>query len=130
MNFLRLTECIIANCLLNALLLFNYFFQVYIEVLNENDNVPLSEQAVYYPSILEDSPAGTSVLQIRAFDNDRDPEQEITYKILSGNPERFFSINSSTGKNCLNNFVILINLSVCLLSTKKCSFVLFYKIQF
>ncbi|XP_063909336.1 fat-like cadherin-related tumor suppressor homolog isoform X5 [Zophobas morio] len=71
--------------------------EVYIEVLNENDNVPLSDEAVYYPSILEDSPAGSSVLQIRASDKDKDPNQKITYRITSGSPERFFSINSSTG---------------------------------
>lgn len=72
---------------------------MYIEVLNENDNVPLSEQAVYYPNIPEESPEGTTVLQIRATDRDKDPHQKITYKISSGNPEGFFAINSSTGKN-------------------------------
>lgn len=74
------------------------FFQVYIEVVNENDNVPLSEEPVYYPSIQEDSPAGSAVLQIRATDKDKDPNQKITYKITSGNPEGFFAINSTTGK--------------------------------
>ncbi|CAG9865049.1 unnamed protein product [Phyllotreta striolata] len=71
--------------------------KVYIEVLNENDNVPLSEEAVYYPNIPEESPEGTTVLQIRAADRDKDPHQKITYKISSGNPEGFFAINSSTG---------------------------------
>jgi protocadherin Fat 1/2/3 len=70
---------------------------VYVEVLNENDNVPLSDDAVYYPTILEDSPSGSSVLQIRASDKDKDPNQKITYRITSGSPERFFSINSTTG---------------------------------
>lgn len=73
-------------------------FQVYIEVLNENDNVPLSEKAVYYPTIPEESPEGRSVLQIQATDEDKDPNQKITYKIISGNPEGFFSINSATGR--------------------------------
>ncbi|KAH0811930.1 hypothetical protein GEV33_010859 [Tenebrio molitor] len=71
--------------------------EVYVEVLNENDNVPLSDDAVYYPTILEDSPSGSSVLQIRASDKDKDPNQKITYRITSGSPERFFSINSTTG---------------------------------
>ncbi|XP_056644010.1 fat-like cadherin-related tumor suppressor homolog isoform X1 [Diorhabda sublineata] len=71
--------------------------EVYIEVLNENDNVPLSEEAVYYPNIPEESPEGTTVLQIRATDRDKDPNQKITYKITSGNPEGFFVINSSEG---------------------------------
>nr|XP_023018375.1 fat-like cadherin-related tumor suppressor homolog [Leptinotarsa decemlineata] len=71
--------------------------EVFIEVLNENDNFPLSEEAVYYPSVTEESPVGTTVLQMRAFDRDIDPKQEITYKIISGNPEGFFAMNSSTG---------------------------------
>ncbi|KAL3276607.1 hypothetical protein HHI36_011979, partial [Cryptolaemus montrouzieri] len=70
---------------------------VYVEVENENDNFPLSEQPVYYPSVLEDSPAGTTVLQVRATDRDRDPSQRISYRITSGNPEGFFSIDSNSG---------------------------------
>lgn len=73
-------------------------FQVYIEILNENDNVPLSEEAVYYPTIEEESPAGTEILQIKATDKDKDPNQIITYKINSGNPEGFFAIHSTTGE--------------------------------
>ncbi|KAH1012516.1 hypothetical protein HUJ05_011662 [Dendroctonus ponderosae] len=70
---------------------------IYIEVLNENDNVPLSELPVYYPVIQEDSPAGKTVLQIKATDRDKDPNQKISYKIAAGNPEGFFTINSHTG---------------------------------
>ncbi|XP_017769468.1 PREDICTED: fat-like cadherin-related tumor suppressor homolog isoform X4 [Nicrophorus vespilloides] len=71
--------------------------EIYIKVLNENDNVPLSDEAVYYPSVPEESPAGRVVLQISATDRDRDPGQRITYKIVSGNQEGFFAINPSTG---------------------------------
>ncbi|CAG9766743.1 unnamed protein product [Ceutorhynchus assimilis] len=72
--------------------------EIYIEVLNENDNVPLSELPVYYPVIQEDSPAGTVVLQIKATDRDKEPGQEISYKIAAGNQWGFFAINASTGK--------------------------------
>lgn len=72
--------------------------QVYIHVLNENDNMPLSDEPVYYPVIPEDTPAGRAVVQIQASDQDQDPNQRITYRIISGNPEGFFTINSSTGK--------------------------------
>lgn len=72
--------------------------QVFIQVQNENDNVPLTENAVYYPSIPEGSPAGEQILQIIAEDRDIDPLQRITYRITSGNPEGFFTINSTTGK--------------------------------
>ncbi|XP_058804510.1 fat-like cadherin-related tumor suppressor homolog isoform X2 [Phymastichus coffea] len=70
--------------------------QVYVEVLDENDNIPLTEQPVYYPSVLENSPAGISVLQLRAFDKDV-TQQDFTYSISSGNAEGYFLINSSSG---------------------------------
>ncbi|XP_076257504.1 FAT atypical cadherin kugelei isoform X3 [Rhynchophorus ferrugineus] len=72
--------------------------EIYIEIVNENDNIPLSEYPVYYPVVREDSPAGSSVLQIKASDRDKDPNQQISYKIASGNPEGFFAINSTTGE--------------------------------
>ncbi|XP_030767379.1 fat-like cadherin-related tumor suppressor homolog isoform X3 [Sitophilus oryzae] len=72
--------------------------EVYIEVLNENDNIPLSEYPVYYPVIQEDSPPGTLVQEIRASDRDKDPNQELTFRIASGNPEGFFTINTKTGE--------------------------------
>lgn len=65
---------------------------------NENDNVPLTDEAVYYPTVPESSPAGTKVLQLEAFDSDIDPLQKLTYRITSGNPEGFFAINSTNGK--------------------------------
>lgn len=39
------------------------------------------------------------VLQIVAEDRDVDPDQRITYRITSGNPEGFFAINSSSGES-------------------------------
>ncbi|XP_035790783.1 fat-like cadherin-related tumor suppressor homolog isoform X2 [Anopheles albimanus] len=71
--------------------------QVYIEVQNENDNVPLTEQAVYYLSVKEGSPPGTEVLQLVAEDRDIDPLQQISYRITSGNPVEHFVINSTSG---------------------------------
>ncbi|XP_011501552.1 PREDICTED: fat-like cadherin-related tumor suppressor homolog [Ceratosolen solmsi marchali] len=70
--------------------------EVYIEVQDENDNTPLTELPVYYPSVLENSPAGVSVLQMRAFDRDVSP-QHFTFSISSGNPEGYFLINSTSG---------------------------------
>ncbi|XP_037031417.1 fat-like cadherin-related tumor suppressor homolog isoform X7 [Bradysia coprophila] len=71
--------------------------QVFIKVQNENDNVPLTENAVYYPSVPESSPAGVKVLQLIAEDRDDDPLQRVTYRITSGNPEGFFAINTTSG---------------------------------
>lgn len=71
---------------------------MFIQVLNENDNVPLTENAVYYPTVPEGSPAGVKIIQLVAEDRDNDPLQRITYRITSGNPEGFFAINSTNGK--------------------------------
>lgn len=71
--------------------------EIYIQVLNENDNVPLSELAVYYLHVPEESEASRVVETIRAKDRDLDDTQRITYTITSGNPEGFFAINTSTG---------------------------------
>lgn len=71
---------------------------MFIQIENVNDNAPLTEHPVYYPSVAESSPAGVKVLQLIAEDGDNDPQQKITYRITSGNPEGFFAINSSSGK--------------------------------
>ncbi|XP_046748553.1 fat-like cadherin-related tumor suppressor homolog isoform X2 [Diprion similis] len=70
--------------------------EVYVAVLDENDNTPLTDLPVYYPSVPENSPAGVSVVQVRAFDKDVSP-QKLTFSITSGNPEGYFLINSTTG---------------------------------
>lgn len=74
------------------------FLQVYIEIENENDNVPLTEQPVYYPHVPENSPPGTRIIRLNATDDDIDLNHKISYRIISGNPEGFFAIDSSTGK--------------------------------
>ena len=74
--------------------------EVYIEVLNVNDNVPLTLDPVYYPSILENSKPFTSVLTLEAQDADvldDGQEQKITYEIVSGNPQSLFFIDPHAG---------------------------------
>ncbi|KAM7357712.1 FAT atypical cadherin kugelei isoform 3-T4 [Cochliomyia hominivorax] len=72
--------------------------QVYIEIEDVNDNVPITEKPVYYPSIKEGSPAKTPVILLNATDDDETSDTIITYKIISGNPEGFFEINKTTGE--------------------------------
>ncbi|XP_061389779.1 fat-like cadherin-related tumor suppressor homolog [Musca vetustissima] len=72
--------------------------QVYIEVEDVNDNVPITTQPVYYPYILEGSNAHSLIIKLNATDDDVDKTTKITYKIVSGNPEGFFEINKSTGE--------------------------------
>ncbi|GFR29516.1 protocadherin Fat 3, partial [Trichonephila clavata] len=69
---------------------------VYIEVLDDNDNVPLTIQPAYYPSIPENAPPGTIVLQLEAFDWDLNDDNKIRYSIASGDPQGFFSIDNVT----------------------------------
>ncbi|XP_064636197.1 protocadherin Fat 1-like isoform X4 [Lineus longissimus] len=71
--------------------------QVYVEVEDENDNIPQAEQPVYYPSVFENSDPGSTVVQVRAYDMDYNPSQRLTYEITGGNPQSFFSINGNTG---------------------------------
>uniref|UniRef100_A0A8C3V4R9 FAT atypical cadherin 1 n=1 Tax=Catharus ustulatus TaxID=91951 RepID=A0A8C3V4R9_CATUS len=71
--------------------------EIYIEVGDVNDNAPQTTEPVYYPEVMENSPKDVSVIQIEAFDPDSSSSEKLTYKITSGNPQGFFSINPKTG---------------------------------
>lgn len=80
------------------------FVDVYIEVQDVNDNAPQTSEPVYYPSVMENSPKDVSIIQIEAFDPDTKSSEKLSYKITSGNPQGFFSINPKTGK-CFKVFL-------------------------
>ncbi|XP_008066005.1 protocadherin Fat 2 [Carlito syrichta] len=71
--------------------------EVYIEVTDVNDNPPQMSRAVFYPSILEDAPVGSSVLQLDAWDPDSSSQGKLTFNITSGNHMGFFIIHPDTG---------------------------------
>ncbi|EDW39521.1 GL11897 [Drosophila persimilis] len=71
--------------------------EVYIEVENENDNIPLTDKPVYYVNVTEGSPENHDIITLNAVDPDRDPTQFITYNIVSGNLVGYFKIDSITG---------------------------------
>ncbi|XP_037388733.1 protocadherin Fat 1a isoform X4 [Pygocentrus nattereri] len=73
------------------------FVEVYIEVQDVNDNAPQTSEPVYYPSVMENSPKDVSIIQIEASDPDTKSSDKLAYKITSGNPQGFFSINPKTG---------------------------------
>ncbi|GBL72212.1 Protocadherin Fat 1 [Araneus ventricosus] len=77
---------------------------VYIEVEDENDNIPLTFEPVYYPNIPENSPEGTTVVKMEAFDLDVNPDQRISYHITAGDPQGYFALDSATGKS---NYLII-----------------------
>ena len=72
--------------------------EVYIEVLNINDNTPLTVLPVYFPTVEENSKPNTPIVTIEAFDGDNDPNQQIVFEIVSGDPQSLFSINPTTGQ--------------------------------
>ncbi|XP_061100562.1 protocadherin Fat 1a isoform X2 [Conger conger] len=71
--------------------------EVYVEVQDVNDNAPQTSEPVYYPSVMENSPKDVSIIQIEAFDPDVRSGEKLSYRISSGNPQGFFTVNSKTG---------------------------------
>ncbi|XP_006863959.1 PREDICTED: protocadherin Fat 2 [Chrysochloris asiatica] len=71
--------------------------EVYIEVTDVNDNPPRMSRPVFYPSVREDAPLNTSVLQLDAWDPDSSSNGKLTFNITSGNHMGFFVIHPLTG---------------------------------
>ncbi|KAM9852765.1 protocadherin Fat 3a isoform 2-T2 [Aulostomus maculatus] len=74
--------------------------EVFVQVEDVNDNAPLTSEPLYRPSIPENSPRDVSVIQIQAQDPDATPpvtSDRLNYRIISGNPQNFFTINPRTG---------------------------------
>uniref|UniRef100_A0A4W6CNK6 FAT atypical cadherin 3a n=1 Tax=Lates calcarifer TaxID=8187 RepID=A0A4W6CNK6_LATCA len=75
--------------------------EVFVQVEDVNDNAPLTSEPMYRPSVPENSPRDVSVIQIQAQDPDATPPaaavDRLSYRIISGNPQNFFTINARTG---------------------------------
>ncbi|XP_062976958.1 protocadherin Fat 2 isoform X2 [Elgaria multicarinata webbii] len=71
--------------------------EIYIEVTDVNDNPPQMSSPVYYSSVMENSPANTSILQVKATDPDSGSQGKLTFHIISGNHQGLFAINPVTG---------------------------------
>lgn len=73
--------------------------EVFIEVEDVNDNAPLTSEPLYRCSVPENSPRDVSVVQIQAQDPDVSPTNTdwLNFRIISGNPQNFFTINPRTG---------------------------------
>uniref|UniRef100_A0A4W4FL57 FAT atypical cadherin 3a n=1 Tax=Electrophorus electricus TaxID=8005 RepID=A0A4W4FL57_ELEEL len=72
--------------------------QVYIKVLDSNDNAPAFSQSTHVVSLPEDTPADTEVLKLRAID--KDERAKLSYSVHgSGDPVsmRMFRIHPGTG---------------------------------
>ncbi|XP_068568833.1 protocadherin Fat 3-like isoform X5 [Cebidichthys violaceus] len=74
--------------------------EVFVQVEDVNDNAPLTSEPLYRPSVPENSPRDVSVIQIQAQDPDASPPaaaDRLNYRIISGNPQNFFTVNTRTG---------------------------------
>ncbi|ELU08218.1 hypothetical protein CAPTEDRAFT_222745 [Capitella teleta] len=71
--------------------------EVLVEVEDLNDNVPQTEFPVYEPMVPENSDAGHSVVNLEARDADDSKNNQLTYSIVSGDPQGFFSIDEKSG---------------------------------
>uniref|UniRef100_A0A8D2JJ96 FAT atypical cadherin 2 n=1 Tax=Varanus komodoensis TaxID=61221 RepID=A0A8D2JJ96_VARKO len=71
--------------------------EIYIEVTDVNDNPPQMSHPVYYSSVMENSPANTSILQVEATDPDSGSQGKLTFHIINGNHLGLFAINPITG---------------------------------
>lgn len=74
--------------------------EVFIQVEDVNDNAPLTSEAMYQSTVPENAPEGLSVIQIQAQDPDDSAltADKLSFHIVSGNPQNFFTINSHTGE--------------------------------
>ncbi|CAK6446150.1 unnamed protein product [Pipistrellus nathusii] len=73
--------------------------QVYIEVVDINDNAPEFEQSFYRVQIPEDSPIGFLIVKVSATDVDIGVNGEISYSLFQAPEEirKTFELNSLTG---------------------------------
>uniref|UniRef100_A0AAY4ENR5 Protocadherin Fat 2 n=1 Tax=Denticeps clupeoides TaxID=299321 RepID=A0AAY4ENR5_9TELE len=70
--------------------------EVYIKILDINDNPPELSQPIYFASVPENLPQGISVSQVNAKDADTSSEGKLTYQILDSQ-RTYFTIDSETG---------------------------------
>ncbi|XP_070557466.1 protocadherin Fat 4-like [Ptychodera flava] len=71
---------------------------VYVRVTGINDNDPVFSPVVQSTSVNEDTAIGTSIYSILATDPDRHQDGSLYYKIVSGNDDNMFGVNSANGK--------------------------------
>ncbi|XP_058141894.1 protocadherin beta-8 [Dasypus novemcinctus] len=74
--------------------------QVYIEVVDTNDNAPEFEQSVYRVQVPEDTPVGSLIVTVSATDEDIGVNGEISYSLLQTSEEisNTFEVHPTTGE--------------------------------
>ncbi|XP_078117567.1 protocadherin alpha-3-like [Sander vitreus] len=75
--------------------------EIYIDVLDVNDNMPVFTKDTYSAVLQENAPAGTTVIQVNATDLDDGPNGEVVYSFgsdVKGKIRELFDIDSVTGE--------------------------------
>ncbi|NWI64262.1 PCDGK protein, partial [Todus mexicanus] len=75
--------------------------QIHIDVVDANDNTPVFNQSTYKASVRENTPSGTLVTKISAYDLDDGPNGDIIYSFSSHTPAKvreLFALDSATGE--------------------------------
>ncbi|NWI53498.1 PCDGK protein, partial [Calyptomena viridis] len=75
--------------------------QIHIDVVDANDNAPVFNQSTYKASVRENTPGGTLVARISAYDLDDGPNGDIVYSFSSHTPAKvreLFALDSATGE--------------------------------
>ncbi|NXE07983.1 PCDGK protein, partial [Lophotis ruficrista] len=75
--------------------------QIHIDVVDANDNAPVFNQSTYKASVRENTPSGTLVARISAYDLDDGPNGDIVYSFSSHTPTKvreLFALDSATGE--------------------------------
>ena len=70
---------------------------LYVQLIDENDNIPLFTEAIYNVTVVENSKPGIIIASVKANDLDIGSNANITYTITSGNTDDTFRINVTTG---------------------------------
>uniref|UniRef100_A0A0M3J8K9 Protocadherin-16 (inferred by orthology to a human protein) n=1 Tax=Anisakis simplex TaxID=6269 RepID=A0A0M3J8K9_ANISI len=75
---------------------------VFVRVLDKNDHLPLPSKPIYFAEVLENSPEDTVAVKVEAMDKDDLPstsgeDSKLQFRIASGDPQSFFSIDPKTG---------------------------------
>jgi len=88
---------------------------LYIELVDENDNVPNFDEDIYNFTVVENSISGVIIGRVSASDLDIGDNGNITYSIISGNTNNTFRINATTGEISLIGEVDRENIEIYLL---------------
>ncbi len=80
--------------------------EIFIDVLDINDNVPVFTKDAYTVTLNENAPVGTTVVQVNATDLDEGKNGEVVYALgnnVKNNLRRLFKVNEITGEIILTD---------------------------